>query len=50
MQRYSIPTRTRKYVKRYVFLSFVRNQSNKYRKKLLDTATKSGLDAAKNAS
>ena len=36
MRRYSIEPRTRKYVKRYGFLSFAR----KYRKQLLDT----GLD------
>ena len=37
---------TRKYVKGYGFLSFVRNLSKKYRKQLLDT----GLDVLKTAS
>ena len=50
MARYSIEPKTRKYVKGYGFLSFARNLSNKYGKKLLDTATKTGLDAAKIAS
>ena len=48
--RYSIEPRTRKYVKEYEFLSFERNLSDKYGKKLLDTATKTGLDASKTAS
>ena len=43
MTRYSIESRTRTYAKRYEFSSFARNLSNKYRKKLLDTATKTGL-------
>ena len=47
---YSIEPRTRKYVKEYGFLSFARNLSNKYGKQLLDTATKTGLYAAKTAS
>ena len=47
---YSIEPRTRKYVKEYEFLSFERNLSDKYGKKLLDTATKTGLDASKTAS
>ena len=34
---YSIEPRTRKCVKRYGFLTFVRNLSNKYKNKLLDT-------------
>ena len=37
MPRYSIEPKTRKYVKSYGFLSFARNLSNKYGKKLLDT-------------
>ena len=45
MKRYFIEQRTRKYVKGYGFLSFARNLPHKYRKKLLDTATKTGLDA-----
>ena len=43
MMQYSIEIRTRKYVIKYGFLSFARNFSNKYRKRLLDT----GLDAVK---
>ena len=50
MKRYSVKPRTRRYVKGYGFLSFARNLFNKYGKKLLDTAKKTGLDAAKNAS
>ena len=42
MRRYSIELRTRKYVKGYGFLSFVR----KYKKQLLDT----GLHAVKTTS
>ena len=44
--RYSIEPRTRKYVEGYGFLSFARNFSNKYRKRMLDT----GVDALKPAS
>ena len=43
-------SRTRKYVKRYGFLLFARNLSGKYGEKLLDSARKTGLDAAKTAS
>ena len=50
MTRYSIELRKRRYVKRYGFLLVARNLSNKYGKKLLDTATEIGLDAAKSAS
>ena len=46
----SIEPRARKYVKGYGFLLFARNLCNKYGKKLLDTATKTQLDAAKTAS
>ena len=42
MTRFSIEPR--KYVKEYVFLLFTRNLSNKYGKKLLDIATKTGLE------
>ena len=48
MTCYSIEQRTRKCVKGYGFLSFVRNLSNKYRK-ILGTGTKTGLDAVKTA-
>ena len=50
MTRYSIKPRTRTYVKGYGFLSFAINLSNKYGKKLLNTATKTGLDTLKTAS
>ena len=48
--RYSAEPRFRKYVKGYGFLSCARNFGDKYGKKLLDTATKTGIDAAKIAS
>ena len=48
--RYSTEPRLIKYVKVYVFLSFARKCGNKYREKLMDTATKIGIDAAKTAS
>ena len=48
--RYSIQTRFRKYVKRYGFLSFAKKCGNKYGKKLMNIATKTGMDAAKIAS
>ena len=48
--RYSTEPRTRKYVKRFEFLSFARNLSYKFGKKLIGTATKAGLDVAKPAS
>ena len=44
--RYSIEPKYRRYVKGYGFLSFAR----KYGKKLMDTAIKTGIDAAKIAS
>ena len=50
MTRYSIEPRPRKYVKGYGSLSFARNLSNTYRKKLLDVATKTGINALKTAS
>ena len=50
MTHYSIEPRTRKYAKRYGFLSFSRNLSSKYGKQLLDIATKTRLDALKTAS
>ena len=49
MTSYSIEPRTRKYVKVYGFLSFGRNVSDKYGRKLLDTATKTGLDTLRGA-
>ena len=48
--RYSVEPKFRKYVKRYGFLSFARRFGNKYGIKLMDTATKIGIDAAKTAS
>ena len=48
--RYSTEPRFRKYVKGYSFLSFVRKFGNKYGKKLMNAATKTGTDAAKTAS
>ena len=50
MMRYSIEPRTRKYVIAYGFLSRARNLFNKYGKQLLDTVTKTGIDALKSAS
>ena len=48
--RYSTEKKYRKYVKRYGFLLFARKCGNKYGKKLMDTATKTGIDAAGTAS
>ena len=48
--RYSIELKFRKYVKDYGFLSFAEKISNNYGKKLMDTATKTGVDAAKTTS
>ena len=48
--RYSTESKFRKYVKGYGFLSFARKLGRKYSKKLIDTATKTGIDAAKTAS
>ena len=48
MTRYSIEPRTRKHVKRFLF--FVRRLSDIYEKNLLDTATKTRLDAKRAAS
>ena len=48
--RYSIESKFRKYVKGYGFLSFARKFNNKYGKKLIDTANKTGIDAAKTTS
>ena len=43
-------TKIQKIFKGYVFLSFSRKSGNKYGKKLIDTANKTGIDAAKTAS
>ena len=48
--RYSTEPRFRKYVKGYGYLSFARKLGDKYGKKLINTATKTGIDAAKTAS
>ena len=48
--RYSTEPRFKKYVKGHGFLSFARKFGDKYGKRLMDTATKTGIDAAKTAS
>ena len=48
--RYSTESKFRKYVKGYDFLSFARKFGDKYGKKLVDSARKTGIDAAKTAS
>ena len=48
--RYSTEPEYTKRVKGYGFLSFPRKLGDKYGKKLMDTATKTGMDASKTAS
>ena len=48
--KYSTEPKFRKYVKGYSFLSFARKFGDKYGKKIIDTATKTGIDAAETAS
>ena len=48
--RYSTEPTFRKYVKGYGCLSFARKFGNRYGKKLLNTVTKTGIDAIKTAS
>ena len=48
--RYSLEPKYRKYVQGYGFLSFARKFRDKYGKKLINTATKPGVNAAKAAS
>ena len=48
--RYSTEPKYTKYVNEYGFLSFARTFGDNYGKKLMDTATKIGIDAAKTAS
>ena len=48
--RYSTEPSYKKYVKEYGFLSFARKFGDNYGKKLMDIATKTGIDAAKTAS
>ena len=50
MITYSREPKYRKHVKGYGFLSFAREFGDKYGKKLIDSATKTGMDAAKIAS
>ena len=45
--RYSTEPRFIQYIKGYGFLSFARKLGDKYGKKLMDTVTKTGIDAAK---
>ena len=47
--RYSLELKYRKYVQGYVFLSFARKRGDKYGKNLMNTATKTGINAAKTA-
>ena len=48
--RYSTEPRFRKYVKGFSFSSFAKKFGNTYGEKLMDTATKTGMDATKIAS
>ena len=48
--RFSTEQKYRKYVKGHGFLSFATRFGDKYSKKLMDTATKTEIDAAKTAS
>ena len=48
--RYSFEPKYRKNVEGYGFLSFARKFGDKYGEKLMDTATKTGIDVAKTAS
>ena len=48
--RYSTEPKFRKYVKVYGLLSLARKFGDKYGKKLMDAATKTGIDAGKSAS
>ena len=48
--RCSLEPKYRKYVEDYGFLLFARKCGDKYGEKLMDTATKTGIDAAKTAS
>ena len=48
--RYSKEPRFRKYNEGYGFFSFARKLGDKYGKKLMDNATKTGIDAAKTTS
>ena len=48
--RYSTEPKFRQYIKGHSFLLFARKFGDKYGKKLKDTATKTGIEAAKTAS
>ena len=48
--RYSTEPKHRKQIKRYGFLSFAKRFREKYGKKLMNTATKTGIDATKTTS
>ena len=48
--KYSAEPIFRKYVKGYGFLSFAKKFGNKYGKKIIDIAAKTGIDAAKTTS
>ena len=48
--RYSIGPKFRKYVKGYNFLTFAKKFGNKHGNKLMDTATKTEIDAANTTS
>ena len=48
--RLSTEPKYRKYVKGYGFLSFARKYGDKYGRKLIGTAKKTGIDAAKTSS
>ena len=48
--RYSTEPKFRKYVKVYGLLPLARKFGDKYGKKLMDAATKTGIDAGKSAS
>ena len=45
--RYSLEPKYRRYVQGYCFLSFARKFGDKYGKKLMNTATKTGINASK---
>ena len=48
--RCSVESKYKKYAKGYGVLSFAKKYGDKYGKKLMDTATKTGIDASKTAS
>ena len=48
--RCSVESKYKKYAKGYGVLSFAKKYGDKYGKKIMDTATKTGIDASKTAS